>query len=50
MSRTLALIVAVACAATSASAVVGTHASSGGQTPAPAQAAQPARQPQGEGG
>ena len=50
MSRTLALIVAVACAATSASAVVGTHASSGGQTPAPAQAAQPARQPQAEGG
>ncbi len=50
MSRTLALIVAVACAATSASAVVGTHASSGGQTPAPAQAAQPARQPQGDGG
>ena len=50
MSRTLALIVAVACAATSASAVVGTPAPAGGQTPAPAPAAQPARQPQGDGG
>ena len=50
MSRTFVLIVAAACATTSASAVVGTQASSGGQTPAPAQAAQPARQPEGDGG
>jgi imidazolonepropionase-like amidohydrolase len=50
MSGTLAFLVAVACAAASASAVVGSQASSGGQTPAPAQAAQPPRQPQGEGG
>ena len=52
MSRTLALLVVVACVATSASAVVATHspASGGGQAPAPAQAAQPARQPQADGG
>ncbi len=50
MSRTLALLVAVACAATSGSAVVATHASSSGQTPAPAPAARPAPQPQADGG
>jgi imidazolonepropionase-like amidohydrolase len=52
MPKTLALLVAVACVATSASAVVATHspAFGGGQAPASAPAAQPARQPQADGG
>ena len=52
MPKTLALVVAVACVAASASAVVAMHspAFGGGQAPAPTPAAQPARQPQADGG
>ena len=53
MSRALVFLVAVACAATAASAVVSTAGSAApgrGQTPASAQSAQPARQQSAEGG
>ncbi len=53
MSRALVFVVAVACAATAASAVVSTAGSAApgrGQTPASAQSAQPARQQSAEGG